>query len=98
MVIVVFFCLVALGGFILGVTVTNAEHRRNAQWGSPQPTALPVVAPSDNPRDFYPSQRPAAAAPVSLTVNVHTAPAPVAPQREYVLNGEVVPALTERLG
>lgn len=87
---VVLAALLLTFGFMAGVRFANNEHRRNGQI---HPPALPTT---DSHRDYYAAHRPAAVAPVALTVNVHTTPAPSAPQREYVLNGETVPALTER--
>lgn len=96
MVIIAFCCLIAMGGFVLGVMVTNAEHRRSAAQREYQPAALPVpvVDPLAAQAAFYAVQRhyPAPApAPVVVTVNLSPQiPPPMWPTRGTVLNGEVV--------
>jgi hypothetical protein len=100
MIIIAFCCLIAMGGFVLGVMMTNAEHRRNAAQREHQPAALPVpvVDPLAAQAAFYAAQRyypaPAPAAPVVVTVNLSPQiPPPMWPSRGTVLNGEVVAEL-----
>jgi hypothetical protein len=78
--------VVAMGGFIAGVKVTNAEHRRSEParpWTPPVPQYAATRIPEPQP-------------PAGAVVHVHLPAMPMAWSQPPVLTGHVVPALAER--